>query len=57
LLAAMKHGGKASIVVPMTAVYPMLVCLVAPLLLHEILTLVQGIGIALGLGAILLLAS
>ena len=57
LLAAMRHGGKASIVVPMTAVYPMLVCLVAPLLLHEILTLVQGIGIALGLGAILLLAS
>ena len=57
LLAAMKHGGKASIVVPMTAVYPMLVCLVAPWLLHEILTLVQGIGIALGLGAILLLAS
>lgn len=57
LLAAMKQGGKASIVVPMTAVYPMLVCLVAPLLLHELLTLVQGIGIALGLGAILLLAS
>jgi transporter family protein len=56
LLAAMKHGGKASIVVPMTAVYPLLVCVVAPLLLHEQLTRTQGAGVALGLGAILLLA-
>jgi transporter family protein len=56
LLAAMKNGGKASIVVPMTAVYPLLVCVVAPLLLHEQLTRTQGAGVALGLGAILLLA-
>ncbi len=57
LLAAMKNGGKASIVVPMTAVYPMIVCLLAPFLLHEMLALMQGVGVALGLGAILLLAS
>ncbi len=56
LLAAMKNGGKASIVVPMTAVYPLLVCVVAPLLLHEQLTCTQGAGVALGLAAILLLA-
>ena len=57
LLAAMKNGGKASIVVPMTAVYPLLVCVVAPLLLHEHLTRAQGAGVTLGLAAILLLAS
>jgi bacterial/archaeal transporter family protein len=56
LLAAMKNGGKASIVVPMTAVYPLLVCVAAPLLLHEQLTRAQGAGVAVGLGAILLLA-
>ena len=31
LLAAMKSGGKASVVVPMTAVYPMVVCIIAPI--------------------------
>jgi len=40
----------------MTAVYPLLVCVVAPLLLHEQLTRTQGAGVALGHGAILLLA-
>jgi bacterial/archaeal transporter family protein len=57
VLAAMKSGGKASIVVPMTAIYPMLVCVVAPLVLQEHITRVQGAGIALALGAIVLLAS
>lgn len=57
LLAAMKNGGKAAIVVPMTAVYPLLVCVAAPLLLHEHLTRAQGAGVTLGLAAILLLAS
>ena len=57
VLAAMKSGGKASVVVPFTAVYPSVVCLVAPLLLHEHISLVQGIGITCGLGAIFLLAS
>lgn len=57
ILAAMKNGGKASVVVPMTAVYPMVVCLAAPFVLHEHITLMQGAGIACGLGAIFLLAS
>jgi len=57
ILAAMKTGGKASVVVPFTAVYPSVVCLVAPLLLHEHISTLQGIGIACGLAAIFLLAS
>ena len=56
LLAAMKNGGKAVIVVPMTAVYPLLVCLMAPLLLNEHLTAIQGAGVTLALAAIVLLA-
>jgi bacterial/archaeal transporter family protein len=56
LLAAMKNGGKAAIVVPMTAVYPLLVCLMAPLLLNEHLTALQGGGVTLALAAIVLLA-
>ena len=57
VLAAMRNGGKASVVVPMTAVYPMVVCIIAPLVFHEPITVVQGAGIACGLGAIFLLAS
>ncbi|HMI52124.1 MAG TPA: DMT family transporter [Candidatus Saccharimonadales bacterium] len=57
VLAAMKSGGKASIVVPLTAVYPMVVCVLSPLLLHEHITALQGLGIACGMGAIFLLAS
>jgi bacterial/archaeal transporter family protein len=57
VLAAMKSGGKASVVVPMTAVYPMVVCVIAPIILHEHITFMQGSGIACGLGAISLLAS
>lgn len=56
ILAAMKSGGKASIVVPFTAVYPMVVCVVAPFLLHEHITMMQTVGIACGMGAIFLLA-
>jgi len=57
VLAAMKSGGKASIVVPLTAVYPMVVCVLSPILLHEHITAMQGVGIACGMGAIFLLAS
>jgi bacterial/archaeal transporter family protein len=57
ILAAMKAGGKASVVVPITAVYPLVVCLVAPVLLHEHITYLQGSGIACGLASIFLLAS
>jgi len=57
VLAAMKSGGKASIVVPLTAVYPMVVCVLSPILLQEHITAMQGVGIACGMGAIFLLAS
>jgi bacterial/archaeal transporter family protein len=57
VFAAMKSGGKASVVVPMTAVYPIVVCLFAPLVLHEHITRLQGTGIACGIVAIFLLAS
>ncbi len=52
----MKSGGKASVVVPLTAVYPVVVCLLAPFVLHEHITLIQDVGIACGRGAIFLLA-
>ena len=46
LLAAMRHGGKASIVEPLTALYPVFVVLLAPALLHESLKPLHGLGIA-----------
>jgi uncharacterized membrane protein len=45
LLAAM-HGGKASIVEPLTALYPVFVVLLAPALLHESIRPLHGLGIA-----------
>jgi uncharacterized membrane protein len=46
LLAAMRHGGKASIVEPLTALYPVFVVLLAPVLLHESIRPLHGFGIA-----------
>ena len=57
LLAAMKHGGKASIVVPFTALYPLVTVSLAPLLLHESITLYQGAGVACALIAVVLLST
>jgi transporter family protein len=57
LFAAMKSGGKASIVAPLTALYPLVVALVAPFLLHEPLTLTQGAGVACALVAVALLSA
>ena len=57
LFAAMKSGGKASIVSPLTALYPLVVALVAPFLLHEPLTLTQGGGVACALVAVVLLST
>ena len=45
LLAAMKNGGKASIVVPLTALYPIVVVLLGPLVLKETITRLQGVGV------------
>ncbi len=57
LFAAMKNGGKASIVSPLTALYPLVVVLVAPLILHESITRMQGVGVVCALVAVLLLST
>lgn len=49
--------GKTSVVVTMTALYPLLTILLCSLILKESLTLRQGIGIILALCAMILLAS
>ena len=57
LLAAMKSGGKASLVVPLTALYPLVVVLAAPLILRESISLLQGAGVACALVAVVLLST
>ena len=57
LLAAMKSGGKASIVVPFTALYPLVVVVTAPLILHESISVLQGSGVACALVAVVLLST
>ncbi|MGH9396933.1 MAG: EamA family transporter [Terriglobia bacterium] len=57
LLAAMKNGGKASIVVPLTALYPIVTALLAVTTLHEIVTRAQAGGILCGLIAAGLLST
>jgi bacterial/archaeal transporter family protein len=57
LFAAMKSGGKASIVSPLTALYPLVVVLVAPLVLRESVTILQGVGVFCALVAVVCLSS
>lgn len=57
LLRAMANGGKASIVVPLTAVYPVVVVISAPFILHESITLMQGIGVLCALTSVVLLST
>lgn len=57
LLAAMKNGGKASIVVPLTALYPLVVVVSAPFVLHESISLLQGLGILFALASVVLLST
>ena len=57
LFAAMKSGGKASIVAPFTALYPLVVVLVVPFLLRESITLYQGAGVVCALAAVVLLST
>jgi bacterial/archaeal transporter family protein len=56
LLAALERGGKASVVVPLTSLYPLVVVIAAPIVLRERITRLQGLGIICGLGAIVLFA-
>jgi transporter family protein len=57
LFAAMKSGGKASIVSPFCALYPLLVVVAAPIVLHESITPVQGTGVLCALIAVVLLST
>ena len=45
LFAALKNGGKASIVAPLTALYPLVVILLVPFVLHETITGLQILGV------------
>jgi bacterial/archaeal transporter family protein len=57
LFAAMKNGGKASIVVPLTALYPLVVVLAEPFVLKESITASQGAGVLCSLAAVVLLST
>jgi bacterial/archaeal transporter family protein len=57
LFAALRNGGKVSIVAPLTALYPLLVVFLAPFLLKESITLLQGVGVVCALVAIVLLSA
>jgi transporter family protein len=54
---ALSHGGKASAVVPVTGLYPLLTVVTAIPLLKEKLNWVQGVGIILAAAAILLFST
>jgi uncharacterized membrane protein len=53
---AMKLGGTASIVTVFTALYPLPVVLLSPLVLHERITTLQGVGILFAMIAVVLLS-
>jgi len=57
LLTAMKSGGKASIVVPLTALYPLVVVVCSPAILHESISPLQGVGILCALTSVVLLST
>jgi len=57
LFAAMRAGGKASIVAPFCALYPVIVVVLAPLLLHETVTPLQGVGVLCALISVVLLSA
>lgn len=48
--------GSAAIVIPLTALYPLITILLSLLVLHERITLIQGIGIVLALISIFLMS-
>ncbi len=56
IFEAMRLGGSASIVTVFTALYPLPVVLLAPLVLHEHITSLQSVGVACGIIAIVLLS-
>jgi transporter family protein len=56
LFEAMRLGGSASIVTIFTALYPLPVVLLAPLILHERITPLQAVGCVCGFIAIVLIS-
>jgi transporter family protein len=56
LFIAMKSGGKASIVSPVTALYPLVVIVLVPFILHESITRLQIVGVFSALIAVVLLS-
>jgi transporter family protein len=57
LFAALKSGGKASIVAPLTALYPLVVMMLVPFVLHESITRLQMLGVVCALIAVVLLSA
>jgi transporter family protein len=57
LFAALKRGGKASIVAPVTALYPLVVIAFIPFVLKESITALQVAGIVCSLIAIVMLSA
>jgi bacterial/archaeal transporter family protein len=57
LLAALRSGGKASVVSPLAALYPLVVVLIAPFILRESINWLQGVGVVCALVAVGLLSS
>ena len=57
LFAALKSGGKASIVSPLTALYPLVVIMLVPFVLHESITKLQAVGVVCALIAVVLLSA
>ena len=54
---ALKNGRQASIVVPLTALYPMVTVLLAMIFLGEKMNRYQWVGLGLAIGAIIILGS
>lgn len=57
LFAALKSGGKASIVAPLTALYPVVVILLVPFILHESINKLQWVGVGCALISVVLLSA
>ena len=57
LFAALKYGGKASIVTPICALYPLIVVVLSPFVLHESITPLQALGVVFALIAVVLLST
>lgn len=53
---ALESGGKASIVISLVSLYPLLTVVLAVLLLHERLTLMQSAGVVTAIAAAILLS-